>query len=252
MVCSLDKENRLNTGLFCFRKYCENFCVSVKRCQAVGFLFILTQCNSILVIFFQLLPSNRIPPPDRISSSLKLFISTLTQVSRCPSAAAAQQKDIIRSRRQHAPSLSSTEADLSPRWEKEHKKVVHKLGDGEREDIPEEVESMGDRSMAGQVAYENVPGNRVTYQHGVFTEEGSLMGDNSDNESGHDGDIDTVGDHTSCPALSRLSENLPTSEEDAQREVAKAMAEYLVKAALLAGAKDNITVFVVLLPGSGL
>ncbi|XP_064598379.1 protein phosphatase 2C-like domain-containing protein 1 [Liolophura sinensis] len=208
--------------------------------------------NEVTSLLVQLLPSNRIPPPDRISSSLKLFISTLSEVSRCPSAATTQQKDIIRSRRQHAPSLSSTEAELSPRWEKEHKKVISKPGDGERDDIPEEVESMGDRSRSGQVDNENLPGGHVGYHGDMYTEEGSGMGDNSDNESGHDGDIDTVGDRTSCPALSRLSDNIPTSQEEAQREVAKAMAEYLVQAALLAGAKDNITVFVVLLPGSGL
>ena len=44
----------------------------------------------------------------------------------------------------------------------------------------------------------------------------------------------------------------PISREEVQREFARAMAERLVQAALLAGAKDNITATVVLLPGCGL
>ena len=42
------------------------------------------------------------------------------------------------------------------------------------------------------------------------------------------------------------------TREEVQREFACAMAERLVHAALLTGAKDNITVMVVLLPGCGL
>ena len=40
--------------------------------------------------------------------------------------------------------------------------------------------------------------------------------------------------------------------EEVRSEVAQVMAETLTQAALLAGAKDNITVMVLLLPGAGL
>ena len=42
------------------------------------------------------------------------------------------------------------------------------------------------------------------------------------------------------------------TKEEIQRDYARALSERLTQAALLAGAKDNITVMVILLPGCGL
>ena len=86
------------------------------------------------------------------------------------------------------------------------------------------------------------------------TEVGSTIeADNSDNESGNEADVETYGDFLSLPSNSRLSNYNPTmTRGQFHREFSRTMAEHLVQAALLAGAKDNITVMVILLPGCGI
>ena len=86
------------------------------------------------------------------------------------------------------------------------------------------------------------------------TEIGSRHG-NQDEDSGNEADVDTCLDNLSPfpGCLSRISMNGgPLTREQVQRNQAKMMAEHLVQAALLAGAKDNVSVMVVLLPGCGL
>ena len=80
------------------------------------------------------------------------------------------------------------------------------------------------------------------------TEAGSHFGNFSDEDSGNEADIDTNTDILSM----RSGERHVTTKEGVQRECAKLLSERLVQAALLAGARDNITVMVVLLPGCGL
>lgn len=85
------------------------------------------------------------------------------------------------------------------------------------------------------------------------TEAGSHLGEVSEGESGNEADIDTDFDIASSfidPA--NTTENGDRAKDALHREYAKAMSEYLVQAALLAGAKDNVTAMVVLLPGSKL
>ena len=62
-------------------------------------------------------------------------------------------------------------------------------------------------------------------------------------------DLDTYTEGITLPESHLLA---AITREEVQREFARAMAERLVHAALLTGAKDNITVMVVLLPGCGL
>ena len=70
-------------------------------------------------------------------------------------------------------------------------------------------------------------------------------------DSGNEADLDTEGvSFIQDPSLI-LETSAPTKEE-IQRQYAKGMAERLCQAALLAGAKDNITVMIVLFPGCGL
>jgi leucyl aminopeptidase len=68
-------------------------------------------------------------------------------------------------------------------------------------------------------------------------------------DSGNEADVDTeVNGPNPGPKVRRE----PATREEVHREYAERMAERLTHAALLAGARDNITVMVVLLPGSGL
>ncbi len=67
--------------------------------------------------------------------------------------------------------------------------------------------------------------------------------------AGNEGDVDTYTDIMTMPG-SRLSVSI--TRDEIHREFARAMSERLVHAAIMAGAKDNITATVVLLPGCGL
>lgn len=90
--------------------------------------------------------------------------------------------------------------------------------------------------------------------HDMQTEIGSRHGDH-DEDSGNEADVDTCLDNLSPfpGCISRISmSGGPLTKEQVQRNQAKMMAEHLVQAALLAGAKDNVSVMVVLLPGCGL
>ena len=90
--------------------------------------------------------------------------------------------------------------------------------------------------------------------HDMQTELGSCQGDDDD-DSGNEADVDTCIDNMSPfpGTISRISmTGGPVTKEQVQRNQAKMMAEHLVQAALMAGAKDNVSVMVVLLPGCGL
>ena len=92
-------------------------------------------------------------------------------------------------------------------------------------------------------------GNQNHHDDDLRTEAGSHIG-SCEESSEHDGDIEHE-DNLSIPIHSRPSSCAP-SQDDVRREYAKSMAEHLVQAALLGGSKNNITVMVILLPGSGL
>jgi len=85
------------------------------------------------------------------------------------------------------------------------------------------------------------------------TEVGSRHGD-EESDSGNEADVESFLENVSFPGgISRISMlDGPPSREQIQRNQAQMMATHLVQAALLAGAKDNITAMVVLLPGCGL
>ena len=76
-------------------------------------------------------------------------------------------------------------------------------------------------------------------------------GDDFLDDSGNEADIDTISDGLTLPSASRMADHVPTREE-MQREFARKLSERLVQSAMLAGAKDNITAMVILLPGCGL
>ena len=95
----------------------------------------------------------------------------------------------------------------------------------------------------------NCHGNQNHHDDDLRTEAGSHIG-SCEESSEHDGDIEHE-DNLSIPIYSRPSSCAP-SQDDVRREYAKSMAEHLVQAALLGGSKNNITVMVILLPGSGL
>ena len=78
------------------------------------------------------------------------------------------------------------------------------------------------------------------------TEVGSQYGEGEDQELEGEEDTITLPSHTDIDCSSSHS------IYEQQRDLAKDMAEHLVQAALLAGSRNNITVMVILLPGTKL
>ncbi|XP_077997645.1 protein phosphatase 2C-like domain-containing protein 1 [Glandiceps talaboti] len=96
--------------------------------------------------------------------------------------------------------------------------------------------------------------DRLGLPDDLQTEVGSQVsfgshGDDEDDD-GHEADVETLTELHSIYMQSRLSE--PPLKNEIFCNVAKAMSERLVHAALLAGSKDNVTAMVILLPGSKL
>ncbi|KAL4217224.1 Protein phosphatase 2C-like domain-containing protein 1 [Mactra antiquata] len=136
-------------------------------------------------------------------------------------------------------------------------------GEGQTSDVtissPDKKSSQEDSPTRNQSTPTNrTTSNRLSRRYvdaDMQTEVGSRHGDaGSDDDSGNEADIDSYLENVSFPGgISRISMvDGPPSKEQMQRNLAQTMAQHLVQAALLAGAKDNTSVMIVLLPGSGL
>lgn len=161
------------------------------------------------------MPSNFVPVPSKISTTLKPLIEDVNS--------------------QH---ITTSFSNITQSVKHHHDNT---MGDHERE-----LSTVVDTSPRKTDV--NTPNTDIDLK----TEVGSHIND-FDDESGNEADVETYGDYLSIPAFSRMSQMNPNQSRDAfHREFAKVMAEHLVQAALQAGAKDNITVMVTLLPGCGL
>ncbi|XP_063412783.1 protein phosphatase 2C-like domain-containing protein 1 isoform X2 [Mytilus trossulus] len=170
-------------------------------------------------LLLKLLPSNFVPVPSKISTTLQPLMEDINS--------------------QH---ITTPHSNFSPSIAKQHH---HDNTIAEKEEGRQLSPLIDERLRKIETKSPNTEAD-------LKTEIGSHMGD-SDGESGNEADIETYGDYLSIPAFSRMSTINPNHTRDTyHREFAKVMAEHLVQAALQAGARDNITVTIALLPGCGL
>lgn len=162
-------------------------------------------------VLLQMLPSNHVPPPSRISSCINRLLVT-PRVLTTPSEVHSMDTDYLAANRKEAARVGELQGPRS--------KIHSEMNDPAPVVLPNELDRLENASMA-----DNYSGD----------------------ESGNEADVDTC----YTDNMSRLLGGLPTREE-IQREYARYIAERLVQAALLAGARDNITAAVILFPGSGL
>ncbi|ESO82507.1 hypothetical protein LOTGIDRAFT_236983 [Lottia gigantea] len=106
------------------------------------------------------------------------------------------------------------------------------------------VPSISTRAAQNKMEWTDVKPDTLTIAADLNTEIGSHRGDDHDTIL-HDNEMMSV------PVNCDIPDHKPQTVSDFRRELAKSMAEYLVQAALLAGSRDNITVMITLLPGSG-
>ena len=173
-----------------------------------------------LIFFLQLLPHNFVPVPSKMSTTLKPLIEDAN--SQYPTTSYSNMTSSVAKHHYH----DNTNTEKGVEGE-----IISPL-------MEENLRKMEDESPATDVDLKTEIGSNV---------------DDSGDESGNEADIDTYGDYLSIPAFSRLSNMNPNHSRDIfHREFAKVMAEHLVQAALQAGARDNITVTIALLPGCGL
>lgn len=171
-----------------------------------------------------MLPCNYIPGPSRLSTSLKMLLEEAQQLQR---EATEESKSTGRkvSFTRFKNGQNGNTSNLTKPGSATSILAPSTLSEGHKRD--DDLEK--DESFPGLDHFEG-------------------------DDSGNEGDIDTDNEMMSLPSYSRLSINSSAnlSHNAVQRELAKAMAEYLTQAALLAGAKDNVTVTIILLPGSGI
>ncbi|XP_052815844.1 protein phosphatase 2C-like domain-containing protein 1 [Mya arenaria] len=126
-------------------------------------------------------------------------------------------------------------------------------GEGKQSESSSQIQNQSTPSSSQPNSSDKSTKPKKNYrEQDMQTEVGSHQGDESD--SGNEADVESYLDNVSFPgSISRISLfDGPPSREQIQRNHAQYMAQHLVQAALLAGAKDNVTVMIVLLPGSGL
>ncbi|KAJ8319965.1 hypothetical protein KUTeg_001552 [Tegillarca granosa] len=200
----------------------EPHTISVPIDQYAQFIIIAT--NGVWKIFspqeaasllLKLLPSNYIPPPSKISSTLKPLIEESNAKEN-----EQTQMPMQTPRRVSFGSNQQLNIEQTPLAEL---KKENQLED-DIKSLHSNKSSMTPRSDDGMDQDRSSPVDR--------------FGD----ESGNEADIETYADFLSIPTNSRLSNygNFLTREQ-LYREIAKTMAEHLVQAALLAGSRDNIT-----------
>ena len=186
----------------------------------------------------QMLPSNHVPPPSSISTSLNYIYDN------------RESDTNMNSEYSHSSCHASELEEL-------------KAADGfQNESYAQVFGKNGKKISEAKSAFEQ---HRLMHKESISdaanreksaaTQDGSFVGDmqpevgsqvqSEVGESGNEADVET--DFVTISTRSRLSVQ-QLNNEHSQRELAKAMSERLVQAALLAGSKDNITVMVVLLP----
>lgn len=230
-------------------------------------------------LLLRLLPSNQIPPPSKVNSTLRPLLEELNRHSPAhhsepnsrrvsfSSVETPRQRKLsvekMRPNSYKSPALQSVQEgaadgqaeDKGSRSEVNTPKISI-TGSGTPDQIEEGKKSREfHHSTPTQSSITSSAHKKSRYtDHDMQTEVGSRHGD-QDEDSGNEADVDTYLENMSPfpGTISRISvTGGPVTKEQVQRNQAKLMAEHLVQAALLAGAKDNVSVMVVLLPGCGL
>ncbi|CAH1789884.1 unnamed protein product [Owenia fusiformis] len=213
----------------------------------------------------QMLPQNAYPAPSVCSTSINLLLAEYHRDLQSRMYAATYTEDAIKSGKY---SVASSENQSRPNTGKLStiSKDSYKTTNTTVSSIPNSKKSVGKTQDSHSVILEQDEANGSSpISSGpnqninlalcdLQTEVGSqiyVSDDEREDDSGNEGDIDTCTDFVSIPAHSRLTGIIPTKAE-LHREFSRMISERLVQAALLAGAKDNITAMVIMLPGCGL
>ncbi|XP_074656076.1 protein phosphatase 2C-like domain-containing protein 1 isoform X2 [Tubulanus polymorphus] len=190
-------------------------------------------------IVLQMLPTDILMPPSRVSTSLKPLLKEYNEFLE------RQKKNKIK--------------NFHDDQEKSDLENNYTFGQQTTEDIfqnsdsDEVISNEGVNTLIRQrpdTGKSNTSKVSFKEENEDYRDIKTEIGSNLDDDSGNEGDIETITEAFSI-SESRLSRR-SLSKEEIHREFAKAMAERLVQAALLAGSKDNVTVMIVLLQGSGL
>lgn len=174
----------------------------------------------------QMLPSNQWSPPSNISSSVGLL---LRSKSNSPGSTSVSSTTRM-----------SGSSEAIPRAPSRMARRMH--SNDSIVGIPEGLKGMSAESVAVH-SYHTRAGNRSDLNTNVGSRNSTI--------SGNDVDIETSAELMTLYSRLHLGQ-YPPSKDEHLREFAKVLSERLVQAALMAGARENITALVVLLPGCGL
>ncbi|KAK3577283.1 hypothetical protein CHS0354_008376 [Potamilus streckersoni] len=214
-----------------------------------------------------LLPSNQLPVPSVISSTLRPLLEEVNTSQRVSFSETEGSDSSLRDENDKGGTSGNSSKPHSLAEIQEVKREGQRSRPNSKISMQNAQEDLTNQHKAnGEEFNHSMPLERLKLRSGptqtgkknldfdMLTEIGSQKDqEESGDESGNEADFETYEDGFSMPNVSQLSQYGGfLTQEQYQREFAKRMAEHLVQAALLAGAKDNITVMVVLLPGCGL
>ena len=180
----------------------------------------------------QMLPSSRRSPPSNVSSSVGWLLRSKpntpeSTISR--SSYDSSYDEIPRAPARMAHHLPSSDSSTT------------RIPEGLKGTPVAQAEGAGD--LSGVHSYHAmIPGDNS---------DGNTKADSQTPSTASDVDVGTSAELLNLWPRLHLGENPPTREEYL-RQFAKVLSERLVQAALMAGAKENITALIVLLPGCGL
>ncbi|XP_067933715.1 protein phosphatase 2C-like domain-containing protein 1 [Watersipora subatra] len=206
-------------------------------------------------LLLQLLPQNRMPTPGYISPS----VSMLRSQAQVDNAGARSNIE-----------YSKTSARPGEEGAEDHLQLpVGELAVPERKSSLAAVSPRKNRSYTASVTFREDPSARQkedrvgegeeskndageqTPQEMLDEEEDEELREIRSEDSGNEADVDTDWASTVPPNDLAVRSSL-SSQPSLHRHLSKLLAERLVQSALLAGAKDNISAVVVLLPGTRL
>ena len=187
-----------------------------------------------------MLPSNHVPPPSSVSTSLNYIYDIRSSESNMDSEYSQLSSGVS----------EIGQVKMFDESQKEsYEQVFGRLGSLRISDAKSAFEQ-SNLMFKDSVDEDGSQGKSTSIR------DGSVVGDmqpevgsrvqSEAGESGNEADVET--DFITLSTRSRVSAQRLRNDQN-QREFARAMSERLVQGALLAGSKDNVTVMIILLPG---
>ena len=228
-----------------------------------------------LFIYFQLLPPNHLQAPSHVSASISKLLNRSLASGMSRSALSTSRLSDLESRADDISTYnpdglnlfknrkSATKRASRPNTSKSILSTGSRVSHASQVSFASDVAARKSKSastVSTQLIEEDLQSKSEELASNEKSDASKLTAESiiNDDDSGEDGDIDTelgsAGESADGSiAQSEYSEiSIERTQEGIYKQFAQLLSERLTEAALMAGARDNVTVMVLLLPGCGL